>query len=197
MGFDPSTFPSALIWTEPATAAGEAILRSTGNCSPVNATVGTVTDSRRKLGSGRPASATVSIGMPRRWACQAARVMLPAFSLPSEIKTILGTRSDGSELMASSIPDSRSVARPASPEVGSRCRPRCSPAARSRTERANGRTRTQWRPRALSRAPANSEARARSWGETLEDVSTKTATAIFVWGVVSVGSARASYDGEE
>ena len=53
------------------------------------------------------------MGMPRRCACQAARVMLPAFSLPSEISTSRGTRSGRqAKLMASSMPASRSVARP-------------------------------------------------------------------------------------
>ena len=137
------------------------------------------------------------MGMPRRCACQAARVMLPAFSLPSETKTILGTRPDGSELMASSILDSRSVARPASPAVGCRCRP-CSARQRDRVRIGQtGRTRTQWRPRALSRASAKSEARARSCGEMLEEVSTRTATAIFVCGDGERGFGQGQNDGEK
>ena len=78
-------------------------------------------DSRSKPGFGLPASGMVSMGRPSCCACHAARAMLPLFSLPSEISATRGIMPAGNDATASRIPASRSVARPASPEV---CRKR-------------------------------------------------------------------------
>jgi len=115
-----------------------------GNFSPVNPTVGRLTDSKRKFGWGRPSRGIVSIGIPRCCACQAARVMLPVFSLPSEMRTSLGTIPEGNEAMASPMAASRSVALPVSPAVFFNCHPFFSSSgAGFRTDLAKGRTRVQ------------------------------------------------------
>ena len=172
----------------PAAFFGELTTRSIGNFSPVNASKGRLTDSTRKLGRGRPAKAMVSMGTRNCCASHEARAMLPWFSLPSERSTTRGTMPPGSAAMASRTAASRSVPRPASPEVGCRVHLRLnSPDNGCRDDRANGITRIQWRPRAASIFVATSDARARSAGEILAEVSTSTATAIFDSGSVRRG----------
>ncbi len=164
-----------------------------GNCSPVKASDGRLIDSRRSAGLARPFSANVSMGIPSCWACQEARAMLPLFSLPSVISATRGTIPAGREAMASRTAASRSVARPASPDVFARCQLFCSSAGFSgRVDRANGTTRTQLRPFAPAMLRANCEARSRSAGVALAEVSTSTATATFVSSTLKRGSASAS-----
>jgi hypothetical protein len=63
--------------TDADSALGALTIRSMGNFSPVNATEGRLTDSTRRLGRGRPAMGTVSMGTCSSRANQEARAMLP------------------------------------------------------------------------------------------------------------------------
>ena len=108
--------------------------------------------SSRSPGLGRPASGTVSMGMPSCCACQMARATLPRFSLPSETSSRRGTRPGGQrgDAVADGVLQVRAAA------GGARgMAPGASPSAVALRERR----RRAWRARRAS--PASSGGRAR------------------------------------
>ena len=137
---------------------------STGKRSPLKTLAGMLTDSRTRLGRGRPVNGITSMGTPRCCACQMARVMLPWFSLPSEIRRTRGTRPAGNVASPARTAASRFVPCEAGPALypSFQARPVRSAGAGLRGARANGSTCVQLRPRPRSTAVAAAEAASRS-----------------------------------
>ena len=92
----PSVLPSAVISTVACAARGRFQRHIDRETLAAENLAGKPTDSSSRPGLGRPASGTVSIGMPSCCACQMARATLPRFSLPSEISSRRGTMPAGS-----------------------------------------------------------------------------------------------------
>ena len=175
----PSGLPSAAISTVASAARGDSSVISTGKRSPLKTCAGMLTDSRTRLGRGCPASGMTSIGTPRCWACQIARVTLPRFSLPSEIRRTRGTRPAGKVASPSRMAASRFVPCEAWRVLCASFQtcPVRSAGVGLRGARANGSTCVQLRPRPRSTAVAAAEAASKSCWETLAEVSTRMASA--------------------